>query len=136
MVMTGTRPDLAAGLSEHRRFLVRLAALQLGSAADADDVVQDTFAAAIAGQAGCRVLEHLVEILASFDGLDDLGDGGVLDAGCACVGAGSRGHLLADQYAAVLGNRRGAAVGIGEFHAGTRRSDDDFTLPQDVACLQ
>lgn len=51
MVMTGTRPDLAAGLSEHRRFLVRLAALQLGSAADADDVVQDTFAAAIAGQA-------------------------------------------------------------------------------------
>lgn len=47
----GTAGAAAAELAEHRRFLLRLAVLQLGSTADADDVVQETFAAAIAGRA-------------------------------------------------------------------------------------
>lgn len=48
--MTETAPELSDSLVGHRSFLLRLATLQLGSTADADDVVQDTFAAAIAGQ--------------------------------------------------------------------------------------
>lgn len=50
--MNSLVPSLAETLAEHRRFLLDLAALQLGSRADADDVVQDTFAAALAGLSG------------------------------------------------------------------------------------
>lgn len=44
--------SLADTLPEHRRFLLDLAALQLGSREEADDVVQDTYAAALAGLGG------------------------------------------------------------------------------------
>ncbi|MBP6095612.1 MAG: sigma-70 family RNA polymerase sigma factor [Methyloversatilis sp.] len=50
--MTALSQPLADTLAEHRRFLLNLAALQLGSREDADDVVQDTFAAALTGLAG------------------------------------------------------------------------------------
>lgn len=50
--MNSLVPSLAETLAEHRRFLLDLAALQLGSRDDADDVVQDTFAAALAGLPG------------------------------------------------------------------------------------
>lgn len=50
--MNSHAPSLAETMAEHRRFLLDLAALQLGSRDDADDVVQDTFAAALAGLSG------------------------------------------------------------------------------------
>lgn len=50
--MNGLAPSPREALAEHRRFLLDLAALQLGSRDDADDVVQDTFAAALAGLSG------------------------------------------------------------------------------------
>lgn len=39
----------AEGLAQHRQFLLDLATLQLGTRDDADDVVQETFAAALEG---------------------------------------------------------------------------------------
>ncbi|AOF82361.1 RNA polymerase sigma factor, sigma-70 family protein [Methyloversatilis sp. RAC08] len=50
--MNALSQPLADTLAEHRRFLLNLAALQLGSREDADDVVQDTFAAALTGLNG------------------------------------------------------------------------------------
>lgn len=44
--------DLVHSFAEHRRFLHNLASLQLKSRDEADDAVQDTFAAAIDGAAG------------------------------------------------------------------------------------
>lgn len=50
--MTTLAPSPPEALAQHRRFLLDLAALQLGCREDADDVVQDTFAAALAGLSG------------------------------------------------------------------------------------
>ncbi|MBU0604155.1 MAG: sigma-70 family RNA polymerase sigma factor [Gammaproteobacteria bacterium] len=44
--------DIVHSFAEHRRFLHNLAAMQLNSRDEADDAVQDTFAAAIDGVAG------------------------------------------------------------------------------------
>jgi RNA polymerase sigma-70 factor (ECF subfamily) len=50
--MNSLAPSLADALAQHRSFLLDLAALQLGSRDDADDVVQETFAAALTGMSG------------------------------------------------------------------------------------
>jgi RNA polymerase sigma-70 factor (ECF subfamily) len=44
--------DIADSFAEHRRFLHNLASMQLNSRDEAEDAVQDTFAAAISGMAG------------------------------------------------------------------------------------